>query len=156
LFGIGHLKSLRILESELEQRLDNSSKFKQTNQKGMLRGCQTPDGARAGALAHWEYGYSITVWPGGKPKVREFGHVMSPGQLGFATNNTVGMGSPAKTPKVKDKREHLNGVNTTDKEVKAVLEIPVVKKEDIRINAYVEAVEVTANNAHSNYHKTIE
>ncbi len=36
-------------------------------------------------------------------------------------------------------------MNTTDKEVKVVLEIPVVKKEDITINAYGEAVEVTCN-----------
>ena len=36
-------------------------------------------------------------------------------------------------------------MNTTDKEVKAVLEVPVVKKDDIGINAYGEAVELMAD-----------
>ncbi len=66
------------------------------------------------------------------------------------------MAAPAKTPKVTDEREHLAGVNTTDKEVKVVLELPGVKKDEIKISAYDEAVEVTANNAQRKYHKTIE
>ena len=53
-------------------------------------------------------------------------------------------------------KEPLVDVNTTDKEVKVVLELPGVKKEGIKISAYDEAVEVTANNAQRKYHKTIE
>jgi len=46
--------------------------------------------------------------------------------------------------------------NTTDKGVKVALEKPDVKKEDIKVSAYGEAVEVTANNPQRNYHKTID
>jgi HSP20 family protein len=37
-----------------------------------------------------------------------------------------------------------------------VLEIPGVKKEDIKLSAYDEAVEVTANNSERKYHKIID
>jgi HSP20 family protein len=62
----------------------------------------------------------------------------------------------AAKPHVTAEREPLVDVNPTDKEVKVVLEMPGVKKEDIRINAYDEAVEVTAQNTQRKYHKTIE
>ncbi len=101
----------------------------------------------------------MTIGPDGKPKVREFGNVRSPNQLGLTTNNnatTARMATAAKTTKVTAEREPLVDVNTNDKEVKVVLELPGVKKEDIKISAYGEAVEVTANNAQRKYHKTIE
>ena len=37
-----------------------------------------------------------------------------------------------------------------------MLEIPGVKKEDIKISVFDEAVEVTANNPQRKYHKTID
>ena len=48
-------------------------------------------------------------------------------------------------------------LHTTDKEVKVVLEMPGIKKEDIKINAYDEKVEIkTADNAQRKYHKIID
>jgi HSP20 family protein len=100
------------------------------------------------------YGYSVTVGPDGKPKVREFGNVSSLNaggeKIGFADYG------PGEDSQKIAEREPLVDVNTTDKEVKVVMEILGVKKEDIRINAYDEAVEVTANSAQRKYHKTID
>jgi HSP20 family protein len=55
-------------------------------------------------------------------------------------------------------REPLADVNTTDKEVKVVIEMSGIKKDDIKIKAYDGAVEVTSNSTNSQrkYHKTIE
>ena len=47
-------------------------------------------------------------------------------------------------------------VNSTDKEVKVILEIPGVKKEDIKINANETSVQVNASDSQRKYHKTIE
>ncbi|MGN6709013.1 MAG: Hsp20/alpha crystallin family protein [Candidatus Nitrosocosmicus sp.] len=44
----------------------------------------------------------------------------------------------------------------TDKEVKIVLEMPGIKKDDIKINAYESLVEVIADNPQRKYHKNIE
>jgi len=37
------------------------------------------------------------------------------------------------------------GVNTTDKEVKVVAEIPGIDKQNIKVNAYDNSVEITTN-----------
>jgi hypothetical protein len=49
----------------------------------------------------------------------------------------------AKTPKAIDEGSTPGGVNSSYKEVKAVLEIPIVKKDYIGTNSYGKAVEVT-------------
>ena len=48
-------------------------------------------------------------------------------------------------------------VNTTDKEIKVVVEMPGIKKGDIKINVYDLRVEVTtSNDAQRKYYKNIE
>ena len=46
-------------------------------------------------------------------------------------------------PLISSEREPLADVTTTDKEVKVVVEIPGVSKENIKVNAYDNSVEVT-------------
>ena len=53
------------------------------------------------------------------------------------------MAAAAKTPKVTDEGGPLGGINSSYKEVKAVLEIPIVKKDYIGVNTCGKAVEVT-------------
>jgi len=99
------------------------------------------------------YGYSMTIGPDGKPKVREFGNVKSVG--GWAGKTKLGETAGAKQ-QITSEREPLVDVNTTDNEVKVVLEMPGVKKEDIKINAFDGSVEVIANNPQRKYLKTVE
>jgi HSP20 family protein len=137
----------------------------QTNApKELIREYQTPDGENVREVGPIVYGYSMTIGPDGKPKVREFGNVKSPGHMGLTTSTSAGRGAkPSSTgsgakpsQQITAEREPLVDVNTNDKEVKVVLELPGVKKEDIKISAYGEAVEVTANNTQRKYHKTID
>jgi HSP20 family protein len=56
------------------------------------------------------YGYSMTVGPDGRPKVREFGNVKSSfreGRSGFRTK-----------PLISSEREPLVNISMTDKEIK--------------------------------------
>ena len=63
----------------------------------------------------------------------------------------------ANKPQISAEREPLSDITTTDKEVKVVLEMPGIKKEDIKINAYDEKVEIkTADNAQRKYHKIVD
>ena len=58
---------------------------------------------------------------------------------------------------ISDEREPLSDITTTDNEVKVILEMPGIKKEDIKINAYDEKVEIkTAYKAQRKYHKVID
>ena len=89
------------------------------------------------------YGYSVTVGPDGKPKVREFGNVRSP----------VGLAPPSLTAE----REPLADVIPSEKDIKVTVEMPGISKQDIKINAYDGSAEVsTTETAYKKYRRTIE
>ncbi len=44
-------------------------------------------------------------------------------------------------------------MSSTDKEVKIVAKMPSVKKENIKINAYEDTVEIMSNDPERKYHK---
>ena len=155
LFDMDPFKEFEDME-EQTGRMFGQLKDIQTNApKELVREYQAADGAKVREVGPLVYGYSMTIGPDGKPKVREFGNVKSPGQMGLTTSTSIGKGAKP-SQQITAEREPLVDVNTTDKEVKVVLEMPGVKKEDIKISTYGAAVEVTANTAQRKYHKTIE
>ena len=139
------------MEDEMSRIFGKLSDIQTNAPKELVREYQTGDGAKVREVGPLVYGYSMTIGPDGKPKVREFGNVKSNGQRKLLAS----AGKGAK-PQISSEREPLVDVNSNDKEVKVVLEIPGVKKEDIRINAHDGAVEVTASNPQRKYHKTID
>jgi HSP20 family protein len=113
--------------------------------KELIREYDTPTGGKVREVGPLVYGYSVTIGPDGKPKVKQFGNVRTP--LGG------GMMSPALTAE----REPLADVTTTDQDIKVTLEMPGVSKQDIKINAYDDSVEVsTIENASKKYRRLIE
>ena len=154
-FDLDPFRAFEEMEEEMGKMFGQFQDIQTNAPKELIREYQTPDGAKVREVGPLVYGYSMTIGPDGKPKVREFGNVKSSGHMGLTTSTSTGSGAKP-SQQITAEREPLVDVNTTDKEVKVVLEIPGVKKEDIKINAYGEAVEVTANNAQRKYHKTIE
>jgi len=114
--------------------------------KDLIKEYETPEG-KVREVGPIVYGYSMTIGPDGKPRVREFGNVKSPMRSG---------GSSFNTPVITSEREPMSDITTTDKEVKVVIEMPGVTKEKIKINAYDNKVEVTADDAKRKYHEVIE
>jgi HSP20 family protein len=135
-------------------RLFNQFKEMHTNApKDLIREYQTPEGVKVQEVGPIVYGYTMTVGPDGQPKVREFGNVKPGGKSAGRTR----LGETTGTnQQISSEREPLVEVNTTDSEVKVVLEMPGVKKEDIRINAFDGSVDVIANNPQRKYHKSVE
>jgi len=124
-----------------------------TAPKELIKEYETSDGSKVREVGPIVYGYSMTIGPDGKPHVREFGNVKSSGSR---SAKNIGQYIGAK-PQISAEREPLSDLTTTDKEVKVVLEMPGIKKEDIKINAYDEKVEIkTAENAQRKYHKVID
>ncbi|HEY9387754.1 MAG TPA: archaeal heat shock protein Hsp20 [Nitrososphaeraceae archaeon] len=114
--------------------------------KELIREYQTREGGKVREVGPLVYGYSMTVGPNGKPKVREFGNIRSPTTIGFAHR-----------PLISSETDPLADVTTTDKEVKVVIETPGIEKKDIKINAHDGVVEVfTTGTAQRKYRKTIE
>ena len=134
------------MRKEMEREFEESFKNLETKApKDLIREYETPEGEKVREVGPIVYGYSMTVGPDGKPKVREFGNVKSPFQTGM-------FGAPTITAE----REPLSDITTTDKEVKVVIEMPGVPKEKIKINAYENKVEVSSDDPKRKYHEVIE
>jgi HSP20 family protein len=116
--------------------------------KELVREYETSEGGKVREVGPIVYGYSMTIGPDGKPHVKEFGNVKSGKDI---AEQYLGK------PQISAEREPLSDITTTNNEVKVVLEIPGIKKEDIKINAYDEKVEIkTADSSERKYHKIID
>ena len=123
--------------------------------KELVREYETQEGVKVREVGPIVYGYSMTIGPDGKPQVREFGNVRSLGDIG---SNAKKIGQNiGKSSQISAEREPLVDVNTTDTEVIVVVEMPGIKKEDIKINTYDSRLEInTSKDAKRKYYKNIE
>jgi HSP20 family protein len=125
-----------------------SEQFKNIENKvprDLVREYETPEGGKVREVGPIVYGYSMTIGPDGKPKIREFGNVKSFAGRGFF-----------EQPSLSAEREPLIDISSTDKEVKIVAEMPGLSKEKIRIDTYDNSVEIKSEDPNRKYHKTIE
>jgi HSP20 family protein len=133
------------MRNEFEEQFKN---IENTAPKDLIREYESPRGGKVREVGPIVYGYSMTVGPDGKPRIREFGNVKSPLSKGVFSSTT---------PVISAEREPLADVTTTDKEIKVVVEMPGVSKENIKVNAYDGSVEIsTTEGAQRKYHETIE
>ena len=115
--------------------------------KDLVKEYETPEGGKVREVGPIVYGYSMTIGPDGKPNIREFGNVKS---------TFAGSGEFFQQPSISSEREPLVDISSTDKEVKIVVEMPGIKKENIKINAYENSVEIISNDPQRKYHKVID
>ena len=114
--------------------------------KELVKEYETPEGGKVREVGPIVYGYSMTIGPDGKPNIREFGNVKSP----FAGRGLF------EQPSISSEREPLVDISSTDREVKVIVEMPGIKKENIKINAYENTVEITSDDPQRKYHKVID
>jgi HSP20 family protein len=137
------------MRREMERMFEDQFKDMQTKApKDLIREYETPEGRKVREMGPFVYGYSMTIGPDGKPRVREFGNIRSP-LAGF------GLGA-SNRPLISSEREPLADITITDKEVKVVLEMPGVNKEHIKINVNDNSVEVNSNDPQRKYHEVID
>jgi HSP20 family protein len=142
------------MRSEMERMFEEQFKdIESTAPKDLIREYKTPEGGKVREIGPLVYGYSMTIGADGKPKVREFGNIKSPSRLGAAGTTTT---TAATRPLISGEREPLADITTSDKEVKVILEMPGVSKENLRINAYDNSVEVKSEDPQRKYHRVIE
>jgi HSP20 family protein len=130
------------MKREMERELEDIEK---RIPKDLIREYNTPQGGKVREVGPIVYGYSMTIGPDGKPKVREFGNVKSSRRFG-----SIGR------PEISGEIEPLVDVTTTDKEVKVVVEMPGISKDNIRINVYDGTLEVKSEDPQRKYHRSIE
>jgi HSP20 family protein len=122
--------------------------------KDLVKEYQTPEGTKVREVGPLVYGYSMTVGPDGRPRVKEFGNARSIfGLRGISGASATTSGRPLTAGEI----EPLSDITTTDKEVKVVVEMPGIDKKDIKIRAYDSSVEIsTINTAQRKYKSVIE
>jgi HSP20 family protein len=122
----------RMFREEFEERLAP---------KELIKEYETPEGAKVREIGPIVYGYSVTIGPDGRPRVREFGNVKRLGISG---------------PRLSAEREPMADVIVSDKDIKVVVELPGVEKEQIKVNAREGAVEIAAETADRKYRREVE
>ena len=136
----------REMERQFEEQFKN---FESTVPKELVREYQTPEGGKVREVGPIVYGYSMTIGPDGKPRVKEFGNVRSPSSI-------RGGGGSFTRPLISSEREPLADVTTSNTEIKVIVEMPGVSKDKIRINAYDNSVEIKSDDPQRNYYEVID
>jgi HSP20 family protein len=136
------------MRKEMEREFEESFKDLETKAPNdLIREYESPEGGKVREIGPFVYGYSMTIGPDGKPRVKEFGNVKSPlsGSRGFMN-----------TPIISSEREPLSDVSITDKEVKVVIEMPGVPKDKIKLVAHQDKLEITSQDPGRKYHEVVE
>ncbi len=150
LFGRDFFRDFDDMQEEMSRMFNAFNDISTNAPKELVREYETSEGDKVREVGPIVYGYSMTVGPDGKPHIREFGNVKPSHSKG--TFSGIGIDKPEITAE----REPLADVTSTDNEVKVVFEMPGLSKQDIKINAFDETVEVIASNNQRKYHKSLE
>ena len=103
-----------------------------------------PDGTTIRTAGPFIYGYSMTVGPDGKPKVREFGNFKPQTRIGKPHMD------------VKDEREPLTDVIDADSEIRVIIELPGVEKKDIKLSGTDDKLTISVETLKRKYFKEVE
>ncbi len=128
---------LRDIEEMMNREL---KEFTSSVPKDYVRERKLSDGRKIRELGPFVYGYSMTIDSDGKPVIREFGNVQP----------------SSKGPKIREEREPLVDVITTDGEVKVVAELPGVEKKDIKLNVLDDMLTIAVETLDRKYYKEVK
>ena len=131
--------------AEMKQFMD--SKFKEMSEKApknLVRERILPEGKKAKELGPFVYGYTMTVGEDGRPKVREFGNIKP--RTGFQRPELD----------VTEEREPLTDVMDANGNIKAIIELPGVSKQDIKLTGTKKTLTVSVDTADRKYYKKLD
>ncbi|NIU39726.1 Hsp20 family protein [Candidatus Bathyarchaeota archaeon] len=120
------------------------AEFSRKAPRELVRERILPDGTKVSEWGPFVYGYSVTIGPDGRPKVKEFGNVKPETRLGKPHID------------IKEKREPLADVMTINGEVKVIVELPGVEKKDIKLHGTERSLTISVDTPQRKYHKEVE
>jgi HSP20 family protein len=130
---------------EMEEMMKRElGEFSKRTPKDLIRERTLPDGSKVREWGPFVYGYSMKIGPDGKPRMREFGNIKPGARFGKPRID------------IKEEREPLTDVMTTDDEVKVIVELPGVEKEDVKIRGTENKLTISVDMPQRKYHKEVE
>jgi len=149
-FGNWFFGDIEEMMKEMEEMMEREfSQFKTRIPEDLKRERKLPDGTTIPEWGPFVYGYSMTIGPDGKPKIREFGNIKPSSDL-----ESCGVKQPCLD--VKEEREPLVDVIDTNGEIKAIVELPGVEKENIKLRGTEDKLTISVEAPERKYFKEIE
>ena len=149
-FGNWFFGDIEEMMKDLEEMMERDfSEFRTRIPIDLKRERKLPDGSTIPEWGPFVYGYSMTIGPDGTPKIREFGNVKpssKPEALGFTRPRLD----------VKEEREPLVDVINTNGEIKVIVELPGVEKDDIKLQGTENTLTISVDTSERRYFKEIE
>ena len=137
---------MREMEEMMEQ---NFEQFRTNIPEDMKRERKLPDGSTIPEWGPFVYGYSMTIGPDGKPKIREFGNVKP-----SSDPEKCGINQPCID--VKQEREPLVDIIDTNGEIKVIVELPGVAKDEIKLRGTEDKLTISVDVPDRKYYKEIK
>ena len=139
--GLGDIaEAFKEMEEMMTKQFENISKI---SPEDLVREQTLPNGTQVKSWGPFVYGYSVTVGPDGKPKVTEFGNL-----------------KPETSTKpqldAEEKREALADVIPGENEIRVIVELPGVEKEDIKLSGKADKLTISVDAHERKYYKEVE
>jgi HSP20 family protein len=131
---------IREMEKTMQRQFEDLSK---TAPKSLIRERVLHDGTTVKEWGPFVYGYSMTMGPDGRLRIREFGNIKPKTHMGRPQIN------------VREQREPLVDVLETDCNIRIVAEMPGVEKEDIRLHGTKTVLTISVDTPQRKYYKEI-
>jgi HSP20 family protein len=149
-FGNWLFGDIEEMMKEMEEMMEREfSQFKTRIPEDLKRERKLPDGTTIPEWGPFVYGYSMTIGPNGKPKIREFGNVKA-----SSDPEKCGINKPCID--VKEEREPLVDIISANSEIKVIVELPGVAKEDIKLRGTEDKLTISVDIPDRKYFKEIE
>jgi HSP20 family protein len=135
---------------EMEEMMEREFKqFKTRIPEDLKRERKLLDGSTIPEWGPFVYGYSMTIGPDGKPKIREFGNVKP-------SSKPEAFGFTRPSLDVKEEREPLVDIINANGEIKIIVELPGVEKEDVKLHGTEDKLTISVATSEQRYFKEIE
>jgi HSP20 family protein len=149
-FGNWFFGDIDNMMKEMEEMMEREfNEFKTKIPEDLKRERKLPDGSTIPEWGPFVYGYSMTIGPDGKPKIREFGNVKP-------SNDPESCGLDQPCIDVKEEREPLVDIVDTDGEIKVIVELPGVEKEKIKLSGTEDKLTISVDDPKRKYYKEID
>jgi HSP20 family protein len=137
---------IRDIEEMMEKEF---REFRKHIPKNLVREHKLPDGSTRHEWGPFIYGYSMTIGPDGKPRIRQFGNVKT-------TRKSESLGFTKPSLDIKEEREPLIDVISINGEIKLVAELPGVEKEDIKLHGTEDSITISVTTPKRRYYKEVK
>lgn len=112
--------------------------------RDLIRERELPGGSKVKEWGPFVYGYSVTIGPDGQPEVREFGNVKPSARFGRPQID------------IKEEREPLVDIISTNGQVKVVAELPGVDRNDMKLQGTERTLTISVDTPERKYYKEVD